>query len=194
MFGVAKNRINVFTSENKSTYSVLVEMGNMVYDALNVLYVSNGSKITSGERVVSSGKNGFTKTVDFKSMEENLFRIDWVIFQEMEGIPVEIFESLIQRGHTVLIKANIESNWYKNFTKYYENTTYFIFKTDWDFPGLMITKKSSDELDKFLSGLNIPTGTRRVNNYYIHNLQTNGRYSLQDWMDIERRNLKFKKI
>lgn len=191
MFGVAKNRINVFFSKDGSSRSVLTQMSSITYNDMNSILVDMGDQRKSLSDNMGY-KNSNTQIIGLNKdlqKKDYLFRLDWLIFLSTYGVSNNFIMSLIKEGQTILIAVDLNSDWFNDFQEFFENETYYIFETSWDNRGRMISQYESSISNKMFPSTNI-----EVNNYYLNNLQTGGKYSLEDWINIEKRNLKFKKI
>lgn len=191
MFGIYKNRINVFFSKDGSSSSVLTQMSSMSYNDVNSILVDIGNKKASLNKNMGH-KNSNTRIIGLiedLNKKDYLFRLDWLIFLSTYSVSNEFIMSLLKEGQTILIAVDLSSEWFNDFQKFFENETYFIYETSWNCRGRMMSVAEANGLSNMFPNIKI-----NINNYYLENLQTGVKYSLDDWINIERRNLKLKKI
>jgi hypothetical protein len=181
MFGIEKNRINVlfydkigFDASFTSTYCGFLENDLNILQ-INSDYLPKYSKLK--EHLPISKEDNI---LDY--LEGKLFNIDIIIYN-VSFYNKSHIDYLISLGITVIIPFFNKGSLYNIFSRDYESLTYFIFECSADNTSRPISK-----------GMTILNTDFKKNDYYLRNLQTDTKYSLYSWIDIQIRNNKLKKI
>lgn len=190
MFNIVKNRVNVVYSNPKAegtpSTNVVMEMCNIFAQDMNILMcIKNINSL-----FIRPSKNINVVNDNLEDIQKNLFNIDCIVLVDTlksKKFDNKIIDFLISIDKTViLVVDDINCIAYRTLDKDYKDLTYFIYEASWDKPGYMRDYSPDAQLSTYF--------TVDKNDYYLRNLQTNAKYSLYNWLGIEKRNRKFRKI
>lgn len=181
MFGIEKNRVNILFYKNKDFCSTFINTYiNLLQNDLNILNIYSDFY---GE--FKKDKKDISRSDDIeKYLEGKLFNIDIIVYNVQFYNKTHI-DYLISLGITIIITFEIRdtNSIYSKFSKDFENLTYFIFECSADNEFRMMSRSMyflNTEFEK--------------NDFYLKSYQTDTKYSLYNWIDIQNRNNKLKKI